>query len=291
MLLQEKMKMIKFSPNEKIVIKFILEKQELIANYSTIMIADETYTSPSILIRIAKKLNFRGWIEFKTAFLEETAYLRTNFQDIDANAPFSKSDSFVNIASKIAQLKMESAKDTLSLVQRESLQKAISIMKNHDEIKVFGLSNVIFLGEEFVYKLRHIQKKAEIFPIQNTMFQEAVMTTSKACAICISYTGESEPLLETIRLLKQNGVPIIAVTSIGDNSLTRLAEVTLHITTREKSFTKIAGFSSLESISLVLDILYSCYFATEYDKHYDYKINLARMTESRQINNQIIRDD
>ena len=60
-LLQEKMESTDFSPNEKIVVDFIMNKQENIENYSTTMIAKETYTSPSVLVRIAKKLNFDGW--------------------------------------------------------------------------------------------------------------------------------------------------------------------------------------------------------------------------------------
>ena len=291
MLLQEKMKKSKFSPNERLVVDFILDKQEMIEKYSTTMIAGETYTSPFVLVRIAKKLNFNGWNELKKEFLDEVAYLRTNFQDMDANTPFTGTDPIMDIASKITQLKMESAKDTLSLIHHDSLQQAVRILQTHETVKVFGISNTLFLGEEFVHKLRHIQKKAEIFPIQSTMFQEAAMTTQKDCAVCISYSGESDPLFDAVHYLKQNKVPIIAITSIGENRLSRMADVTLHVATREKSYSKIAGYSSLESISLVLDILYSCYFATAYDKHYNFKVNLAQTTESRQIENYIIQED
>ena len=51
------------------------------------------------------------------------------------------------------------------------------------------------------------------------------------------------------------------------------------MTTREKSYTKIAGFSTIESISLVLDILYSCYFASNFDNHFAYKTKVAESTE------------
>ena len=89
MLLQEKMKNTRFSASEQFVVEFILSKQELIKNYSTTAIASETYTSPSILIRISKKLGFHGYNEFKEAFLNEVEYLKTNFQDLDANTPFT----------------------------------------------------------------------------------------------------------------------------------------------------------------------------------------------------------
>lgn len=288
MLLQEKMKNLKFSPSERVVIDFILDKQELIQDYSTIEIAKETYTSPSILVRISKKLGFNGYNDMKREFVKEVIYLKTNFQVLDANTPFFQHDSIMSVASKILQLKQESLKDTFSLINYDSLQKAINIIKKSESVKVFAVSNLTFQAEEFVHKLRHIGKKAETYSISNTMYQEAVMTSCYDCAVCISYSGESGDLLDVVEYLKRNNVSIISITSIGENTLSKLSDVTLHITTREKSYSKISGFSSLESIALILDILYSCYFKTDYDKHYEYKIKLSKITELRKINNHII---
>lgn len=288
MLLQEKMQNQDFSPSEKIVIKFILEKQEAIADYTTTMIAGETYTSPSILIRIAKKLGFTGYTEFLKTYLGEVRYLMQNFQDLDANIPFTDKDSMMTVASKIVQLKTESLQGTYSLIHHDSLQTAIKLIERCDCVKVFTISNLAFQAEEFVYKLRHIGKKAETFTMSNTLIQEAVMTTSSECAVMISYSGETEPLITMCSYLKKNNVPIILLTSIGDNSLSKYADVMLQLTTRERSYSKIGGFTSLESISLILDILYSCFFLTDYQNHLEYKINISKITESRDINNKII---
>lgn len=290
MLLQEKMKSTKFSPSEEIVVNFILDKQELIEQYSTTMIANETYTSPSILIRISKKLGYKGFNEFKKIFLEEVKYLRNSFSNLDANMPFTSTDSIMNIANNITKLKQESLADTLSLIQHDSLQKSIRIMQKAKIIKVFAISNLTFQAEEFIFKLRHIGLKAETYSVNNYIYQEAKMTNSCECAICISYSGESQELIKVAQILKNNKVPIIAISSIGENSLTRLCDVHLQITTREKSYSKIAGFSSLESISLILDILYSCLFKTDFQNHFNFKVQLSKETEFRNINNSIIKE-
>lgn len=291
MLLQEKIDITSFSNNEQIVVDFINQNQENINNYSTTQIAKETYTSPSVLIRIAKKLGFNGWLELKKAYVEELTYLHRHFKNIDANLPFSKEDSLISISNKLAQLKIESIQDTLSLIDSQSLSQAIKLLDQSKKIEVFGLSNIIFLAEEFVHKMRHLGSNIETFPIQNTMFQEAAMMGPQDCAIFISYSGESDPLFTVTDILKQNHVPIIAITSIGDNRLSKLSDVSLRVTTREHSYTKIAGFSSLESISLILDILYSGYFAKNFNNNYDFKIGLSKKTEFRNIDNHIIQDD
>ena len=291
MLLQEKMKTGDFSPSEQIVVDFILEKQELIEGYTTTAIAGETYTSPSILVRISKKLGFKGYNQLRKAFLEEVLYLKRNFNDLDANLPFSQKDSIMNIAAIIAKLKQESLNDTLTLLHHDNLQKAVLLMQKASIIKVFAVANLTYLAEEFVHKLRHIGVKAETYSNSNALLQEAKMCVSEECAVCISYSGETPELICATNYLKKNHVPIISISSVGENSLTRLGDVVLHITTREKSYSKIGAFTSLESISLILDVLYSCLFRTDFKKHYAYKTEVSKTTEFRFIDNEIIQEE
>lgn len=75
------------------------------------------------------------------------------------------------------------------------------------------------------------------------------------------------------------------------NRLSDLVDVSLNISTREKSFSKIAGFTSLESMNIVLNILYSCLFSLNYQANLDYKIKVARRVETnRKIDNEIIEE-
>lgn len=67
-------------------------------------------------------------------------------------------------AGKINQLKIESVKDTLALVDHDSLQKARHILATHRTINLFSLANITFIAEEFVYKMRHIGNPVIIYP-------------------------------------------------------------------------------------------------------------------------------
>ena len=52
-------------------------------------------------IRIAHKLGFQGWSDFKEAFLDEVIYLNSHFQEVDSNYPFTSQDTIMQIAHKI----------------------------------------------------------------------------------------------------------------------------------------------------------------------------------------------
>ena len=291
MLLQDEMKQTLFSNSERVIIDFILEKQDEIRDYSTSQIAKETFTSPSTLVRISKKLGFDGWIAFKEAFLDEVNYLNYHFKDIDANFPFEKQDSIMNIAAKIVNLHIESAKDTLSLIEHDSLQQAVQLINKSEHIQIFAIGNLNYIAQEFVLRLRRIKKNATIYPLQGVMSHDAAMMTNKDCAICISYSGETPMLLNIVHYLKENEVPIISLTSIGKNRLSSLSDISMHMTTREKSYKKIASYSSMESITILLDVLYSCLFNLNYQENLDYKFSIASKIENnRIIDNKIIDD-
>ena len=291
MLLQEKMQRTAFSANEQAIVDFMLQQQEQLKVYGTPQLAQATYTSPSVVVRVAKKLGFSGWRTLKASFLAEVEYLQTNFKNLDANQPFTAQDPLMTVAGKVTQLEIESANDTLALLDHDRLLAARQLLLNAQSINVFGLANLLFSADEFVYKMRHLGKPAQTFPIQNMMFQEAAMLGPDDCAIVMSYSGESNPLFTVTDILQQRHVPIIALTSIGENRLSQLADVTLKVTTRENSYRKIASFASLTSMRLILDILYSSYFASNYEQNMQFKVNLGALTEQRPIDNHIIDDD
>lgn len=291
MFLQERMEQQEFSPSEEEVIHYILQKQEQLAQETTTSIAHATYTSPSILVRIAKKLGYAGFQDFKEAFLEEVGYLNKNFKDLDPNQPFEAKDSYMSIAHKIAILKKETIEDTLELISHDSLSKAVSLLEKGQSIYVFGISNINYALGEFVFKLRHIGMNAFVFMNHGEMIQEAVMMKPGSVALIVSYSGESGEIIRLANILKKKHIPIIAITSIGDNDLSKKADVTLYVTTREKSFTKIGNFTSLESIEMNLDILYSCLFKLNYQENFAYKTNVSQSTESRKIDNDILKEE
>ena len=207
------------------------------------------------------------------------------------NFILEKQEKIKDYSTKMIGDETYTAPSTVIRIHHDTLQNAIQILRKASVVKVFAVANLNFIGEEFVFKLNRIHKRAYIEPTQDNQYQDAIMTTSDECAICLSYSGETPTLLKTAHFLKENKVPIIAITSLGKNSLSDLATVSLNISTREKSFSKIAGFSSLESMNIILNILYSCLFSLDYQTNLDYKIDVAKKVElNRKIDNEIIEE-
>jgi len=290
MLLEDKLRKTRFSPSEQTVADYILSSGDDLQDATTVSIARETYTSPATIVRVAKKLEFDGFNDFKDAWLDERKYLQSSFQHTDANMPFTAADPMMRVVTKITHLEEDALKDTLALMDHDTMRAALNMMNNHPVIDVVAVANLNFLAQEFAYKMNHIGVDTRNSIISNTLYHDAMFLPDNAMAIALSYSGASGELLKVCRILKQRHIPVLAITSYGGSHLADLADLVIPVCTRERSYTKIGAFTSLTSMSLVLDCLYALYFADHFETSWDFKLAISEATELRDIDNIIIKE-
>ncbi|WP_404353881.1 MurR/RpiR family transcriptional regulator [Exiguobacterium aurantiacum] len=289
MLLTEKMKQDVFSKSERAVVEYLFIEREHIQDKTMKQIAAATYTHPSMLSRIAHKLDFPGWIELKDAFLAEIEYLNRHFSDIDANYPFTARDNLMAVANKVAALKQMTIEDTLSLLDHEAYERAVTMLSEAKHIKIFSVIHNLLLCHDFKSKMNRIGKQVSLCEFDAEF--EAANSDETTCALLISYTGESDYTLGLIPYLKQRSVPMLALTSLGENAISSQADCTLRLTTRERLYSKIGSFTSNDSIHCLLDLLYAGVFSTDYETNMAYKVHISKRFDHRKSSNEIMQED
>lgn len=269
-----------FSPSESIIIDYILKKGKDIKNMTIAQIANETYTSSPLFIRIAKKLGFDGWNEFKEAYLKELDYLYLN-QEVDANIPFVVNDDIMNIAYNLCVLERETIQDTYSLISHDDLQKAIRLLRNCKYIDVYSRSVHMHIVRSFQERMYILHRHVQLCSLSDELDSTYLMSDQNHCAIIISYSGHAPHIKHLIETLRKK-TSIIAITNLEDNELSLLADVTLRMSSRELIYTKIADFASSLSLKYILDILYSCIFSVHYQQNLDNCIQIAKELDNTQ---------
>ncbi len=262
--------------NEKRVADYLINHMNDISKISIVDISSATFTSNSTTVRLAQKLGYHGWKELKTACIEEQRYLNTHFHHVDPNVPFHKDDSFMKIADNISTLLSESIFDTKSLIQEEQLFKATQAIATHSIINIFGITFSIEIAHDFKMKMLSIGKHVNIVsnPEEYAFYFES--SNQNECFIFISYSGETQELIQLAHNLRVKGYPTIAITSIGNNTLSKACYCWLPLSSREKITSKIANYTSNISTHYILDVLFSTVFAMNYDKNLSYKKNLSK---------------
>ncbi|MCF0258445.1 MAG: MurR/RpiR family transcriptional regulator [Erysipelotrichaceae bacterium] len=292
MLIQERMRKEKFSEAQKAVIDFLLKDPAAARELTVRQIARACYTSSATLIRVAQKLGYGGWDDFKKDFIREQEYLAFSFSDVNPNIPFSSKDSLRSIAHKIAELKMEAVQDTLHLLDIDELKKAAAILQKAQVVNIIGSNNTRLLGDLFALKLGRIHKLALCHEIRGEILYNGLLMRPDSCTVVISYSGETDAILDTLQQARDAGRPIIALTSVSINSIAKMADVSLRFCTREKMYSKINWYTTEAGIEYLLDLLYSALFWKDYDRNLDLRLSIARQIEhDRKASAEIMNED
>lgn len=270
-----------FSQSEKQIARYILNNGEDVLSMSVKELSKKTYTSPATIVRLCKKIGLEGYNDFKIKYSGELQYDKRNKKRIDVNFPFLPEDNEETIAKNLASMIHEVINDTHQLIDFSSLKTIIEILYNAEEIDIYGSGNSILAGLSFQHKMVRIGKNVNVRTIPGEQIFLASISNERKAAILISYSGETGELIRFAKVLKSKKTPIIALTSLGDNQLSNIADYRLNLDSREKIFSKMAPFSSQISMEYVLNLLFSCIYKKDYEKNTKMKIDFDKVNDTR----------
>lgn len=267
-----------FSSSEQAIINYLLENPEEIRPLTTKQLADRCYSSSSTVVRLCRKLDCKGYNDFKILFLSEIEKTNKDITTIDPNYPFQKNAALQEICDNLKNLYADTILETASLVDHSNYTKAVSLLYNAKCIDIYGAATNQSLAYDFKMNMLRINHKVNVPMSHQELVINAAYSNPDHTSIIISYTGETSETLEYCKLLKNTGSPMICITSIDNNSISDFCDISLKIVSKEKMFSKIGMFSSKISIMLILDILYSSIFSIDYDKNVKLTLEKRKIT-------------
>ncbi len=267
-----------------IIAEFILNERNHLYQYTMDDIAHLTFTSKPTLVRFAKTLGYKGWKDFNRALIEEIKYQENNKSEVDVNFPFNEKDNYQEIINNLSRLQIESIMDTTHLLKEKMLELAVIRISKAKKIVLFGMKPNSYYAQSFRWKFLsiginiHIAKEGELGMLARTL-------TKDDCAILISYSGNNEakdPMAQ-VEILKKQEVPIIAMTSGGNNYLQQHVDCIFEISSRERLYSKISTFATEQSLLLIFNVIFACFFRKDYHRNLVYKIENSKMLEGQRI--------
>lgn len=272
---------LEFSHSEKEIARYILNHGDDVLSMSVKELAKKTYTSPATIVRLCKKIGLEGYNDFKIKYSAELQYDSHHSQRIDVNFPFNKDDSHPSICHKLASLSQEVIAETIQLIDFKQLEYIVDLLYSYKDIDIYGSGNSLLAALSFQHKMMRIQRNVNLKILHGEQVFMSYNSSQDRLAMIISYSGETNELIQIAKTLKEKETPLIVLTSVGDNRLSHYANYILHIGSREKIFTKIAPFASQTSIEYLLNIIFSCIFQKDYEENIQNKISYDKKNDSR----------
>lgn len=273
--------MMEYHDARHVIAEFLLNERAHLYQYTMDDIANLTFTSKSTLVRFAKTLGFKGWKDFSRAIIEEVKYEEANEATVDVNFPFTKNDSYREVIDKLSRMQIESILDTSQLLQEKNLEKAVIMIEKARQVVLFGIKPNSYYAQTLRWKFLSIGINIIVGELGELGMLSTILTKDD-CAIIISYSGNNtsfEPM-KYIEILKKAQVRMIGITSAGDNYISKNVDCVFTISSRERLYTKIASFATEQSIMLIFNVLFACYFKKNYHENLVYKTTNSRIFES-----------
>lgn len=253
-----------YTEGESVLADYILKNAEQVLNYSIRELSQQAYTSTSTIFRLCQKLGLSGYKEFVIKLSRDLESQYNNLAGIDVNFPFSRVDSDLLVAKKIAALSSETITQTHLLLTESMLNQAVDLIVQAESIFGIGVSHSFNRAVDFQTKMLRINYYVKLMPLQADQFHLANHGTAKDVAIIISYGGITAEILSDAKLLKKKGCKLIVVTSNREEDLARMADVLLPLPKNENADLNISTFSSQIATEFALNVLYSCVYKRNY---------------------------
>lgn len=247
---------------EKAVIKYLIENPENGVNCSVHELAEITFSSPSTIIRLCKKLGFKGFKELHKSLLYEIALRQST--NLEKGKEITKEDSLESIVDKVTYKNIVSLEKTRKLIDLDILEKCVDLLIKSHTVCLFGMGSSLLVAKDAYLKFLRMNKSCLISEDWHAQLLQAKNIKKEDVAIVISYSGLTEEVLRCATQVKQKGAPMIAITRFEDSPLSRMADYNLSVAATEFIFRSGAMSSRIAQLNII-DILYTGFLNRQYE--------------------------
>lgn len=250
------------SSTERSVSDYLLSHQGEAMGLSIHQLAEKTFASPSTVIRMCQRIGFAGYKEFRQAVTCEVAVRRLNQQE--ERKEITQSDSLDDIVDKVTYKNIMSLEDTKNLIDTDTLQSCVDLLRDCRTVLLFGLGASLGAARDLNLKLLRLNKPCMVNDDWHAQLLQAKNAGKDDLAIVVSYSGETVEVIECMKVLRERGTPIVAITRQVSSPVAELADYRLYTTDNEATFRSGAMSSRMSQLNLI-DILFTAYANSEYE--------------------------
>lgn len=219
--------------------------------------------------RFCKKLGLEGFKELKVEVARAEEQQRHS-GGVDINFPFNAGESADAILTSMAQVYETTLADTREVLDREELDRAARLVNQAHAVDVYTQSHNLYPAHMFCDRLLSIGRTATCFEDIGAKARVALAANPAHVALAISYSGMGPDLATLLPILQERKVPVIFIGTRRGGQINPGLDVYLHVSDRESLQNRITQFASHIAVQYVLDSLFCCLFAQDYDASFEF---------------------
>ncbi|GKU77617.1 MurR/RpiR family transcriptional regulator [Paenibacillus sp. L3-i20] len=251
------------TPVERLVAEYILSNKEEIPHLSIKNLAQASKTSDASVLRFCKTMGYNGYRSFIVSI---SASLGSMDDDSgDQYTDIQPGDELHTIISNISRNNIRSIEDTLSVLDRSAVARAVEALRTSKRIIFFGIGASGLVAQDAEQKFTRINKICHAFTDGHSQLTAAALLSKDDVAIFISNSGDTIEILDSLEIAHKNNAHIVAITKYSKSELSDRADTLLSISTPEISIRSGAMGSRIAMLTII-DMLFAGVASADYQQ-------------------------
>ncbi|MFA6647514.1 MAG: MurR/RpiR family transcriptional regulator [Candidatus Izemoplasmatales bacterium] len=240
---------------ERAVLDYLIENKAVIKDFYVEKIAEAAYASPASVVRMCKKLGYKGFKDFKIDFILSNAKIEIPEDKEYNDVILSKNTNF---GESVIQNNIRILEETLKILDPVSLHKAAESIMKARRVFIFGKGSSYLVCKDLEMKLRRINKLAIAQEESHEQLVDASFLNSNDVAIFVSNSGKTKEIISAALLVKEKKATIVSITKLGTSLLSGLSDIVLFTTSLEGEFRSAAMTSRMSQFAMVDALFTNC---------------------------------
>lgn len=244
---------------EKKIAKYILNNPKEVVDMTVSELAQTSDVSIASVSRFCRKVGLKGFAQLKISLAQELVDTHKSGEVSNEISVEDIPQSLQNIlANKITELKQ-----TVNQINTDEFKAILEGIRDASRVQVVAVGNTIPVAIDAAFKFNELGIPTTAGTIWETQLSYSfTFTLGKGdVLIAISNSGESDKVLEAVKIANKNGAMTLGITNSAHSAIGE--EVQYHITTatREKlfldefCFSRVSAMTVIEVIFLFLTVM------------------------------------
>lgn len=252
-----------FSNSGKQIAAYMREHLDSVSTLSIQELSARIGTSEATVNRFCKTLGFKGYRDFIIALSKELGSRKTDDPALKY-ADIKPGDDVRKIIDNVCLVNMQSIADTKSILDSQSVESAVSLIRAAERIFFFGIGASGLVALDGQQKFMRINKKAWALTDSHEIRQNASILCEKDVAIFLSYSGTTKEIVSAFNTAMKMKASTIVMSKLRKKGIAKSADVSLCISSPELTIRSGAMGSRIAMLNCI-DIIFTAVASAEYD--------------------------
>ena len=236
-------------PAERKVADFILANPDAAAHMVINEIAHHAGVSVPSVTRLARKLGYDGFMDFRVSLASSTSAIRTDY-----GQPISSADPDDVMIRKIMTGHMSALDSTMRVLDTQKFSELASEVLTCRRVVWPGTGNCVDLANTFSDSFCRIGVDSVVVGGRGIMHKYAACTKEGDLVFALTRTGKTQRTIDGLRIAKEHGAKTVLITNLVNSPGEQYADYCF-CTSRQDELYRICGYETITSFCALLETL------------------------------------